>query len=260
MTSAVPKKMDVPMGGTLTPGDTSQAKLGSTQESGSEELLIPNESQFVVHGREGRYLMEKSKWPKLMLASETNAPDSEGVEVLTQEETLVSQAASQGGSEPTLDPPGCQNLHLNKETFGLSSQVDCSVIDPCEEDLMDTLSAQSKGTDQEEEGQGWQAPKSKRAKKSKKRQVVGATRTSARVPRDGIPIATKAINRAMARNDISGTNQNSFTVLNSIPNPVLYAVMVDLDLVTENPEEQLDAFKSEEMARAKIAKASYRIF
>jgi hypothetical protein len=36
--------------------------------------------------------------------------------------------------------------------------------------------------------------------------------------------------------------------------------MVDLDLVTENPEEQLDAFKSEEMARAKIAKASYRIF
>ena len=107
MTSTVPKKMDVPMGGTLTPGDTSQAKLGSTQELGSEELLIPNESQFVVHGREGRYLMEKSKWPKLMLASETNAPDSEGVEVLTQEETLVSQAASQGGSAPTLDPPGC---------------------------------------------------------------------------------------------------------------------------------------------------------
>ena len=89
---------------------------------------------------------------------------------------------------------------------------------------------------------------------------MGATRTSARVPRDGIPIATKAINRAIARNDISGTDQNSFTVLSSIPNPFLYAVMVDLDLVTENPEEQLDAFKSEEMARAKIVEANYRNF
>jgi hypothetical protein len=36
--------------------------------------------------------------------------------------------------------------------------------------------------------------------------------------------------------------------------------MVDLDLVTENPEEQLDAFKSNEMARAKIAEANYRNF
>jgi hypothetical protein len=53
MTSTIPKKMDVPVGGTLTLGDTSQAKLGSTQELGSEELLIPNDSQFVVHGREG---------------------------------------------------------------------------------------------------------------------------------------------------------------------------------------------------------------
>jgi hypothetical protein len=64
----------------------------------------------------------------------------------------------------------------------------------------------------------------------------------------------------MARNDISGTALNSFTVLNSIPNPDLHAVMVDLDLVTENPEEQLDAFKSEEMARAKITKENYRNF
>jgi hypothetical protein len=64
----------------------------------------------------------------------------------------------------------------------------------------------------------------------------------------------------MARNDISGTALNSFTVLNSIPNLDLHAVMVDLDLVTENPEEQLDAFKSNEMARAKIAEANYRNF
>jgi len=64
----------------------------------------------------------------------------------------------------------------------------------------------------------------------------------------------------MAKNNISGIVQNSFTVLNSIPNPVLHTVMVDLDLVIENPDEQLDALKSKEMARAKIADANYKSF
>lgn len=45
-----------------------------------------------------------------------------------------------------------------------------------------------------------------------------ATRTSRRVPGDGIPIATKAANRAKAKNTITGTvtTTNRFTILNII--------------------------------------------
>lgn len=116
---------------------------------------------------------------------------------------------------------------------------------------MDNMSIMSKGTDDEEIGQGWQAPKSKRTKKSKKFQVVVATRTSSRVPRDGVPIATtKPANRVMARNDIAGTTQNPFTVLNITPNEDLHSVISDLDLEIENMDEQPDVFRAEEIARA----------
>lgn len=104
----------------------------------------------------------------------------------------------------------------------------------------------------------WHAPKSRKIKKSKK--VVMATRTSARIPRDGIPIAEKAAQKAMEKNTITGITNNPFTILNNCPNPVLQNVIDDLDLDLGNVDECLDAFKAEEIARAKIAEAKYNSF
>jgi hypothetical protein len=87
---------------------------------------------------------------------------------------------------------------------------------------------------------------------------VVATRTSKRVPRDGVLIATKATNRAMAKNDTSGTSasHNPFTVLNNSGCSILQDVMSDLDIVADNLVEQIDVLKAEELARAAIAEAN----
>ena len=53
--------------------------------------MIPNEHQYVVSVAEGKFLMEKSRWPKLILAFDNSGHDGEPMEVLTQEESLVSQ-------------------------------------------------------------------------------------------------------------------------------------------------------------------------
>lgn len=125
--------------------------------------------------------------------------------------------------------------------------------DGCEEDLMDRASIMSKDSDGEGAGQGWQAPKSKKTRKTRK--VVVATRTSTRVP-----IAEKAAQRAMERNNVSGTTKNAFAILNSVPNSQLQDVVRDLDLEMGNVDEYLDAFKAEEVARARIAEANYNAF
>lgn len=107
------------------------------------------------------------------------------------------------------------------------------------------------------------AAKSKRSKKKKSRkQVIVASRTSNRVPRDGIPIATKAANRAKNRNITTGTvsNGNPFTVLNSTATANLKKVVLDLDLDIGDVEEQIDIFRVEELARAAIAEANYQAF
>jgi hypothetical protein len=54
------------------------------QELNEEQIMIPSESQVVVHGVDGAYLMEKDRWPKLVLVSKVI--DSEPVESLTQED------------------------------------------------------------------------------------------------------------------------------------------------------------------------------
>lgn len=97
-------------------------------------------------------------------------------------------------------------------------------------------------------------------RKIKKKHVIGATRISSRVPRDGVPIATKAINRAKERDNITGTkSHNSFSVLNST-RIALQTVMFDLDIDYDESEEQIGAFRVEELARATIAKAQYKVY
>lgn len=102
-----------------------------------------------------------------------------------------------------------------------------------EEDMMDQMSINSMGTDLEGDFHDWQEPKSRKKKKKARKSIAVATRTSSRVPRDGIPIAEKAAKRAIARNDTSGTTINSsnpFTILNNSSTPKLCSVLHDLDI------------------------------
>jgi hypothetical protein len=151
------------------------------------KVLTQSDAQILVHGKEGCYLMDKCKWPKLTTPKEKECQATEEMEVLTQEETLVKIQDSQNMQKTKLNGAGCP------------------------EDMMDDESFMDK--DSEGEQTVWQAPKSRKIKKSKK--VVMATRTSSRVPRDGIPIAKKVAQRAMEKNSFTGTNSNPFTILNN---------------------------------------------
>jgi len=91
--------------------------------------------------------------------------------------------------------------------------------------------------------------------------IVVATRTSARVPRDGVPIAAKAAARTQKRdNDLQGMFASSFTVLNSAPNTYLKEVMGDLDIEGNDLDAQINIFKAEEIVRADLAKANYKVY
>lgn len=132
-----------------------------------------------------------------------------------------------------------------------------------EEDLMDNVSIQSLDTDVGEGLSGWQATKSKKSKKKVKKNIVVATRTSSRVPRDGVPIAEKAAQRVKAWNEpvgISCSSQNLFTVLNNAPTPELCAVIQDLRIEGDEIVEQVNIFRVEELARAAITEANYKQF
>jgi hypothetical protein len=53
---------------------------------------------------------------------------------------------------------------------------------------------------------------------------------------------------------------NPFTVLNNTSSSSLHVVIIDLDLEVDNIDEQLDAFKLEELARAAVVEANYKHF
>lgn len=78
-----------------------------------------------------------------------------------------------------------------------------------EEDLMELSEHNMKATQvgdsaKEDSSQEWISPISKKKKiqKDRKRRVVVATRASSRIPRDGIPIAEKAMQRAKEKDSI----------------------------------------------------------
>lgn len=105
----------------------------------------------------------------------------------------------------------------------------------------------------------WKTTKASKFKKQKSKRVVVASRSSSRIPRDGIPIAEKAARRTMEKNGLSGkTNSNPFPVVNNTEYAILQNVMRDLGLESEDLGEQLDDFRSDELARAAIAEANYK--
>jgi hypothetical protein len=250
-------------GGSLTLKGSGQ----NTAEEVQDRELKDSDSLIVVHGREGPYLMDKGKWPALKLPMEQEG-DKEGMGELTQEETLMPTDGGrrwyekeQLGMPCITTSPKPMHLDLGDLNQGKGDELSVEV----EEDVMDTLSEHSKVSDREYESQGWQSPKTKRSKKRNKRKVVVATRTSSRIARDGIPVAQKAEIRAKAKNDFSGihssaTQENPFTILNNASTICLHNVIADLDLEVENIDDQIDIFRTEELARAAIAEANYKCF
>lgn len=221
----------------------------------------------MVHGREGPYLMDKGKWPALKLPMEQEG-DKEGMGELTQEETLMANDGDGSRYEKEQLVLPCLTTspkHIHHDLGDLNRGKGDEISVGAEEDVMDTLSDHSKVSDREYESQGWQSPKTKRSKKKNKKKVVVAIRTSSRIARDGIPVAQKAEIRAKAKNDFSGihssaTHANPFTILNNASTSCLHNVIADLDLEVENIDDQIDIFRTEELARAAIAEANYKCF
>jgi len=122
-----------------------------------------------------------------------------GVEVLVSglqegRENMQSQKEGSLGIYPS------KSLLHNSQGPKLILQDDPELMDENpqltqEEDLMDNNSIDIPTED--EESQEWVTlPKKKYRRASQKKKVVVATRASKRIPRDGVPIATKAIQRA----------------------------------------------------------------
>jgi len=192
------------------------------------------------------------------------------------DDPLGSTKSLQGGMDTpeaelktTTTPAGKIRVHNEQGSYFLdatkwpSLSVENSDEEPAqltqEEDLMDI--SQVVFSSEEESSQGWVSPvKQKKIRLNQRKKVTVATRASSRIPRDGILIATKAMNRAKNRDNISSGMfpTNPFTVLNSIPNDELRKVLVDLDIDAENLDEQINLFKAEELVRADLAQANYK--
>ena len=106
--------------------------------------------------------------------------------------------------------------------------------------------------------QGWEKPPSRKKKfKSTKTRVTVATRASSRIPREGIPVAEKAMKRAQERDELTG---NPFTILNNTSTDEFRRIALDLDIDADFLDENLDAMKTEELVRADLAQANYKTY
>lgn len=225
----------------------------------------------MVHGADGRFFMSRNRWPKQNLCTDQDPQDQGGLGELTQEEHLTFGVESFGKVMTAFSAsqlgkgvrPSKKGVLMDQGSACDTESEDFMIteLEVLDKEVLEHLSNMNKNSDMEREGQGWQSPKTKKKKKSK-RKVVVATRTSSRVPRDGVPVATKATNRATARNNNTGKSNisNPFTLLNNKPSSFLEKVIVDLDKEIEDVEEQIDMFKVKELARAALAEANYKAF
>ena len=114
--------------------------------------MIPNEHQYVVSSAEGKFLMEKSRWPKLILASDKSGHDGEPMEVLTQEKSLVSQKVTVTNTDKSCEEQA-HKVQLSPD-MGTKEGFQPTLELSAKEDLMDNISVQSMevGEDVEEQG------------------------------------------------------------------------------------------------------------
>lgn len=200
--------------------------------SNKECDLTGNVEQYVVHGADGPFFMDRNRWPKLNLCIDQDPQDQGGLRELTQEEHLTIGVESHGKVMTSFTTsqlgigvsPSEKGVLRDKGSACDTESEDFMITESqvLDKEVLEHLSNMSKNSDMGREGQGWKSPKTKKKKKSK-RKVVVATRTSSRVPRDGVPVATKATNRAAARNNITGNSNfsNPFTLLKNKPSSSL---------------------------------------
>jgi hypothetical protein len=103
-------------------GDSVEIPINPSE--GEINLVPSNDQHIVVHGRDGCYLMDKNKWPKLVIPSEVM--EIELIEVLTQEESLISDtnkgvgvevSAPGKGDEHSTDIPEAEDIMGSQFTF-----------------------------------------------------------------------------------------------------------------------------------------------
>jgi hypothetical protein len=68
-------------------GSVNKNKDGSNIDKDKE--IYENEKQFIMHGADGPFLMDKNKWPKLNQIVEQDSQEQEGFGVLTQEDSSI---------------------------------------------------------------------------------------------------------------------------------------------------------------------------
>lgn len=221
--------------------------MGNSKDDIKSPLIFNPDSQIIVHGFDGPFVMDRNKWPTLNLPEEV-----EPLEGLTQEDSLTAD-------RPKVTKETIQ-AYQAREPRGRSSKKNKGVAS--EEDIMDSLSNLSNDSEMDKMSQGWLSPRPRKSKKKKSKKVVVATRTSQRVPKDGMSITERVTSRAMAKNSIAGNNMSSnpFTVLSNTPPLMLQEVLIDLDIVGDNIEEQIGVFQAEERARVALAEANYKVF
>jgi hypothetical protein len=95
----------------------STVSVESGGTGGKEEALMGNKEQYVVHGADGPFLMNKNKWPNLSLPIEQDSLSQGGLGELTQEDNLIMEGGSQTVLELSSATLGKENMILGKETF-----------------------------------------------------------------------------------------------------------------------------------------------
>ncbi|XP_039777760.1 uncharacterized protein LOC120645075 [Panicum virgatum] len=151
----------------------------------------------------------------ILLDSTNKSHSSIGVQgaqdIQADQDSQASGVASPGQPESIAVPTGKVLVHNQEGVYFMdaakwpSLDINDASQDPIltqEEDIMDFSTQLEEPTD-EEDSQEWEIQKRKKksGRQIKKRFPAVATRTSARVPRDGVPIAAKAIARAQKRNE-----------------------------------------------------------
>jgi len=188
-------------------------------------------------------------------------PQEEDMLFDSQKSLVLSQEKEQTDLAPVLSP-GKLKVHGADGVYFMDEAKWPKLKEAItEQDLLNQL---QQGHDEPAEGavsNSWEpSPVKKKKGRTTKSKVAISSRASTRIPRDGIPIAEKAMRRAQDKDNFtSGNTKNPFAVLNNTPNEVLGIVISDLDIMFENIDPVINAFKIEELARAELAQANYKL-
>jgi hypothetical protein len=132
--------------GSKTPMEGAADKMGVKTNIIKEVEMTRNDDQYIVHGADGPFLMDRNKWPKLILSTEHDSQEQQWPGELTQEDNVINEKDIQGSANAGFSTH--DNKSMKEGSHKNTLQLD-------EEDFMDYLSDQSKKSDMENVCQGW---------------------------------------------------------------------------------------------------------